>query len=459
METKLYIKKGFTLIELMVTISIIAILVTLATPASFYQQTKAVNYADTALQQAKVYVSYINDNYSSIYTDAKTNGGVRLIAIPSSNYSGGLSMTDIYGATACATVLYNSTSKRLDMHMYYSNGSDINSNILASANNYLHGIAGQLSSGNYVGAFDTWSVPSSEVVYSTGTCSNPPPGGLALNLNLLTSQVGGMQADNSLHRTADNTNTAGTINHFNTMQADIIMAYSPTGSSANKKYSGIYFTNTNNYNSSPYLTSGASNILYNNNVSPSAYYTGIESDIVAANASLVAKSIQPIGKVAVNSTCTSATLGRIMQDSTNPSSNIPQAGLICSYDTFRCSANPGNYCYLPITAAVSRMRNNAVSSNTFTSSQSCVISGSVIDLSIPPVYGSIATSPNTTNCSYTEIGPRTLSGSSTSITVSTTWMLVYYSGTGTCPGNSTTIGSTFTSYTYAPVITAAACTS
>lgn len=463
MKTIIINKKisGFTLLELMITIAIIAILVTLATPSSFFQQTAAVNYADTALQQAKIFSNYISDNYSNFYSQANSTPGVPVRIIVPNSYWGGVSGSDIFGDLACATVSYNSQSQKLNMYMYYNNaGSNIRQNIISAANNYLSGIGGKLDAGgtNYVGAFNTWSVSASSIQTSTSPCNSGS--GLAINLNSLITQTSNMQADNSLHRFND-PNNVGTVTNYNTMQTDIIMGYVPTGSSTTT-YNGIFFDGTANPATSPYLTSG------NNANLVAPYKTNVETDIVAANANLVANAFLPIGTATINSACAISDLGKIMKNSaiptppTAPTGNIPLSDLVCSYNTLLCST-PNSTCYLSISDTASRMRTNAAGNAvTFSSLTSCP-SGSVIDKSIEPVLGSLVASPNdSTNCRYTEIGPRVFNYTATSVTVTTTWLLVYTNLTsGVCNTTNTgiSVGSTTLSGgNYAPAITAAACT-
>lgn len=463
MKTIIINKKipGFTLLELMITIAIMAILVTLATPSSFFQQTAAVNYADTALQQAKIFSNYISDNYSSVYSQAHAAPGVPIrITVPNS-YWGGVSDVDIYGDLACATVAYNSSSQKLNMYMYYNNaGSNIRQNIISAANNYLSGVGGRLDAGgtNYVGAFNTWSIPASSIQTSTSPCNSRS--GLAVNLNSLITQTSNMQADNSLHRVND-PNNIGTAANYNTMQTDIIMGYVPNGSSTTM-YNGIFFDGTANPATSPYLTSG------NNADLVAPYKTNVESDVVVANATLVANAFLPIGTAIINNQCSLADLGKIMKNSaipnppTAPTGNAPLSDLVCSYNTLLCSTL-NNTCYLSISDTASRIRANAAGNAvTFSASASCP-SGSVIDRSIPPVLGPIVTSPNaSTNCRYTEIGPRVLNYTATSVSITTTWLLVYTSLTsGTCnaTGTGRVVGiTTLSGGNYAPAITAAACT-
>lgn len=456
MKTKIIRKalEGFTLLELMITIAIIAVLVTLATPSSFYQQTAAVNYADRALQQAKVFSNYISDNYSSIYSNAYNGGSPITISITASavdnvNYWGGLSQTDNYGATPCATVSYNTDSKKLNMYMYYVGGSAANSDIIASANNYLSGVGGKLDSTgtNYVGAFNSWSATASSI--TTGGCGTPVANGLAINLNSLITQVSNMQGDNSLHRVYDPSNI-GTATNYNTMQTDIIMAYTPSGSST-IAYNGIYFSDTAVPGTSPYLTSGANTNL----ISP--YNTGVESDIVAANATLVANSFVPSGTATINQSCVLADIGKIMKNGATPTANIPQSDLMCTYNTVVCTVS--NPCYLSVGDTASRIRTNTITSNTYT----CQAGTGNIDRSVLPVYGNI-TSPNTGSCKYNEIGPRVFTYTTNSVSVTTTWLLIYYTGSGGCaatnfPTNgNTTVGTGLITNSTAVAIAAAACT-
>lgn len=398
MKIKIYKLFGFTLLELMITIAIVAILVTLATPASFYQQTSAVNYATKATQHAKIFTSYINDNYTAIYNAAKTSSPQSITAVTVSNYTGGVAMVDSYGAVPCATVRYNTLSQKLEMYMYYSGGSGINSNIIASANNYLSGVSGQLVGSNYVGAFGTWSTLATSI--TSGTCGTSSANGLAINLNLLTTQSGNMQSDLSLHRVLDSANVIGTANNYNTMQTDVIMGYA----SPSIVYSGIYFTESTATNK-PYLVSGASSKL----VAP--YNTGNTNDIVAQSASLVAKSFMPESPVASLSGCSAALVGKIVADNTTPSGSNVVSNLQCSYDTVNCAtATPNaNYCYLPM------MSKSTTYTGGTLSSFSC-LPGSYLDISVPPVITPVtptnatltisgATIPNCT--SWINVGPTT----------------------------------------------------
>jgi prepilin-type N-terminal cleavage/methylation domain-containing protein len=384
--------QGFSLIELMVTISIIAIIITMATPASFYQQTSAVNYATTSLQQAKIYASFINDNYTSIYNNAKNLGIQSVTASNVSTYTGGVSMQDRYGSTSCATVRYDSTTNKLYMYMYYTGGTAIQASIVAAANNYLNGIAGQYNGTNYIGAFGTWSIAGSNI--TSGTCGTPAQSSLAINLNLLSTQVGNMQNDNSLHRITD-PNAVGTSSNYNTMQTDILMGYVPSGSSATT-YNGIYFTESANSRTKPYLTSGASQSLQTPTPS-SIYYTGQESDIVAANANVVAQSFLPKSSASPQSPCVANDLGKIVLDNTAQNSGNIVSTLSCTYDQANCGTAP-YLCYLPSTRTSINYTNN---SSVFTCPN-----GFYVDTSIPVVLTSGVINSAQQNCVVSEIGPR-----------------------------------------------------
>lgn len=389
---------GFNLIELMVVIAIIAILATMATPAAFYQQTRSINYANLALQHAKSYVNMINDQYTQWYASAQSAGSSTIISIPystviSNGYDGATSQIDIYGATPCATIRYNSNTKKLEMYMYYSGGTGVQTSVISSASNYLNGIAGILvSNGNYNGAFETWSIASSNITSSA--CGTPATGDMAINLNLLTTQVSQMKGDVSLHRTLDTSGSAtGSSANTNTMQTDIIMGYKLTPAS-NTIYNGIFLTESNNVTTKPYITSGANTRL----VSP--YNTGFESDIVIANANVVANSFIPKSSFAPGTACASTQVGKIVLDSTAQSgTGVVVSTLTCTYDGLNCTTSP-YYCYLP-SNRVSITYTPAANSTSYT----CP-TGYYVDTSVPIVLtkGPLPSNPN--NCTVYEAGPR-----------------------------------------------------
>ena len=332
---------GFTLIEMMVTIAIMAVVATMVIPTSLNQQTLSINYANISLQQAKSYINMIDDNYTNYYTLAKSSPqSIPYSTVVANGYNGAASATDIYGATPCATIQYNTSSNKLEMFMYYVGGSNIQKNVIAAATNYLHGIAGQLNGSTfgsmYNAPFNIWSIPLQNIV---GSCGSPQSGSMAINLKLLTMQMSQMQSDASLHRVPDLSGTGiGSNTNTNTMQTDLIMSYKDAIN--NTSYNGIYFTENNSPTSYPYLTSGANSKL----VSP--YNTGTANDIVTANSGLVANAFLPTQLVAPWTLCSSNELGKIVRDSTPRSSNIPVSDLQCKYDTVNC-ASP-YYCYLPM---------------------------------------------------------------------------------------------------------------
>lgn len=328
---------GFTLVELMITIAIIAIVTTIVTPTALNQQMLSIRYAKLALQQARSYTNMINDNYATYYTQAQ-NGPVSIpfSTVVANGYNEALATTDMYGATPCVTIQYNTASNKLGMFMSYVGGNTVQNNVIYSATNYLHGIAGQLNGSKYIGPFNIWSIPVSQVV---GSCGNSQNGSMLINLNLLTTQSSQMQGDASLHRVPDVSGIPlGANINTNTMQTDLVMGYNNT-SSGSTNYNGIYFT-ANNAVNYPYLTSGANNNL------ASPYNTGMTNDIVTANAGLVANAFLPALSIAPWTTCISSDLGKIVLDSTAQSKNNTISDLQCRYDTVNC-ASP-YYCYLPM---------------------------------------------------------------------------------------------------------------
>ena len=387
---------GFTLMELMVTMAIMGLLVTMATPVSFFQQTQSIDYANTAMEQAKSYTNMINDHYIQYYNNAK-NG---LVSVPystviSGGYNGAVSITDRYGAIPCATLSYSTQTKKLSMFMYYAGGSGVQADIVSGANKYLNGIAGQLVNGTYQGAFNSWSISSAHIV---GSCGAPVANSLAMNLNLLTTHVGNTNNDSSLHRTLDASGpVAGTLANANTLRTDIIMGYkqSPDASAI---YSGIYFTENKN---GPYLSSGANTRLM------SPYNTGNIADIVMANANLVANSFMLMAAATPGTACSQSELGKMLRDSTTTTSVVNLSALTCSYDTLNCSAT-SHYCYLP-NARIA----NTQSLDTAASSYTCP-AGDFIDNSLPIILTQ-GLAPST-SCTVAEVGPRVITPAGTIVT-------------------------------------------
>lgn len=402
----------------MITIAIIAILVTNATPVSFFQQTQSIDYANIAMEHAKSFTNMINDNYTHYYNLAK-NGLVSLpySSVVTNGYSEALSPTDRYGATPCVTLRYNNSTQKLNMFMYYVGGSEIKPDIISGASKYLNGMAGQLVNGSYQGAFNSWNTPSASIV---GSCGAPVANSLAVNLNLLTTQIANTNSDTSLHREPDTSGTLpGTATNTNTMQTDIIMGYSPS-SASNTTYNGIYFTEKQN---GPYLTSGANANL----VIP--YNTGNPADMVMVNTNVIANSFMLLMAEVLATPCSQSELGKVILDATSINSVINLATLTCSYDTLNCASVQSNYCYLPHARIA-----NAVLPSGSASSYTC--SSGYIDASVPMILTS-GVAPSS-SCNMVEVGPRVITptgtitnGSSiiyTGITASTTWVVLTNSG-------------------------------
>lgn len=437
--------KGFTLIELMVTIAIIAVVTTVVTPTALNQQMLSIRYANTALQQARSYTNMINDNYTNYYTQAQ-NGQLSIpySTVVSNGYNGALTTTDIYGAMPCVTIQYNTTSNKLRMFMYYVGGNAIQNNVIYSATNYLHGIAGQLNGSTYLGPYNIWNIPVNQVASS---CGNPQNGSMLINLNLLTTQISQMQGDASLHRVPDVSGIPmGADINTNSMQTDIIMGYNDT-SSGSTSYNGIYFTsgNTTNY---PYLTSGANSNL------ASPYNTGMVNDVVTANAGLVANAFLPALATTSWSTCSSSDLGEIVVDATSKSVSTSASDLQCRYDTVNC-ASP-YYCYLPMSSS------STVHINQQSTTFSCR-SGSYVNLKVVPIIAPITPVNNTqdiynnnlpSNCIWISLGLPSFSettdnvGRIVAITGMSNW--ISGGGSGACSNNTTV-------YTTKATITGAAC--
>lgn len=409
---------GFTLLELMVTMAIIAIIVTDATPISFFQQTQSIDYANIAIEQAKSFTNMINDSYSLYYNQAK-NGVVSIpySTVVANGYSAALSQTDRYGGTPCATLSYNSKTQKLNMFMYYVGGSGVQADIVAGASKYLNGMAGQLVNNVYQGAFNSWNVPLANIV---GSCGAPVANSLAVNLNLLTTRIGNINNDTSLHRESDTSGTPpGTATNTNTMQTDIIMGYS-SSSGSNTTYNGIYFTENQN---GPYLTSGANSRL----VTP--YNSGNATDMVVANANVIANSFVLLDAEAPVIPCSQSELGKIVLDSTSIANVLNLATLTCTYDTLNCASAQSNYCYLPHARLA-----DAMIPTTNSSSYTCP--SGYVDASVPiTLTGGASPLPS---CNMAEVGPRvitptgtTTNGSSiiyTGITATTTWSVLTSSG-------------------------------
>lgn len=391
MKTKKYFKKGFSLLELMVVIAIIAILVTIAMP-SFNNSSQGNLYAQSALLHAKGFSEYVRDNYQSLYNQARTSSNsittVTYSQISSNYNEGNVASTDMFQNTPCLVIQYSSTTKLLQIYMFYTNASNavLHSSVISNAINNMGGLAGQYSSGSGVAnMFKTWSLAAGSAVL-TQTCSsqNIIPNSMVINMNLFMTQniqqastnFSSAITNSSLTRVTDNISGYSLNNsqNQNTMQAN--MYFYNSG-----KYNGIFTTENPSESTAAYITLGANTNLNG------LYKTASESDLVFSNANAVTKSFIPTLKVAVGTSCTQAKLGTIALDATaltysNSATGNVVSDVQCTNNSKLCPkfGNGGNYCYLPMVDYSLTIAATAQSS-TFT----CP-SGSYLDINVPPIF-------------------------------------------------------------------------
>lgn len=348
---------GFTLIELMVTISIMAIIMVYAFPPDFFKKPLGVNYGNLVKQQGRSYFNYVSQNYVQLYNNAKSSSN-NIVTIPYSTISSAgfnlaFSTTDPYGNVPCLAVIYNNQgSQLLDLVMYYvagSNSTTINSTVALDALNYLSGMAGivNTTSNTVTSAYNIWTMSTTANTFSgASSCGGSlVNNSLVLNINFMnTSFAQSQQVDNSLHRVLDSTNSVGTAANFNTMQTDLGLGYVASNSNL---YSGMFLSESFNTQTSPYLTSGANSQL------TGAYKTGSESDIVLANVDFVAQSFQGVNTAIIGTGCSN--IGQLILNGTANSQEISPI-LQCTYNPTLCPIVSGNSatqtCYLPMFSTI-----------------------------------------------------------------------------------------------------------